>query len=43
VKRFHSNEHFVDCVRNRKVPRSDGMVGLAVVRILEAASISLVK
>jgi len=34
-------EHFVDCVRNKKVPRSDGMAGLAVVRILEAASISL--
>jgi hypothetical protein len=33
-------EHFVDCVRNKKVPRSDGMAGLAVVRILEAASIS---
>ena len=36
-------EQFVDCVRNKKVPRSDGMVWLAVVRILEAASISLVK
>jgi len=36
-------EHFVDCVRNKKVPRSDGMAGLAVVRILEAASISLAK
>jgi predicted dehydrogenase len=36
-------EHFVDCVRNKKVPRSDGMAGLAVLRILEAASISLAK
>jgi predicted dehydrogenase len=36
-------EHFVDCVRNKKVPRSDGMARLAVVRILEAASISLAK
>jgi len=36
-------EHFVNCMRNKKVPRSDGMAGLAVVRILEAASISLVK
>src|SRR5947199_7259930 len=34
-------EHFVDCIRNSKVPRSDGVAGLAVVRILEAASISL--
>src|SRR5213082_2940924 len=32
-------EHFVDCIRNSKVPRSDGVAGLAVVRILEAASI----
>src|SRR6266513_3104014 len=34
-------EHFVDCVRNNSVPRSDGIAGLAVVRILEAASTSL--
>jgi predicted dehydrogenase len=34
-------EHFVDCVHNSKAPRSDGIAGLAVVRILEAASTSL--
>ena len=31
-------EHFVDCVRSKKTPRSDGESGLAVVKILEAAS-----
>jgi predicted dehydrogenase len=34
-------EHFVDCVHNSKAPQSDGIAGLAVVRILEAASTSL--
>src|SRR5256885_17030457 len=36
-------EHFVDCVRNNSVPRSDGIAGLAVVKILEAASTYLAK
>ena len=34
-------EHFVDCVHNSTAPRSDGIAGLAVVRILEAATTSL--
>jgi len=34
-------EHFVDCVRSKKTPRSDGERGLAVVKILEAASKSI--
>jgi predicted dehydrogenase len=36
-------EHFVDCVRFNRVPQSDGQAGLAVVRLLEAASKSLAK
>jgi predicted dehydrogenase len=34
-------EHFADCVRSKKTPRSDGESGLAVVKILEAASKSI--
>jgi predicted dehydrogenase len=34
-------EHFVDCIASGKKPVSDGAAGLAVVRILEAASRSL--
>ncbi len=34
-------QHFVQCVRERKVPRSDGRDGLRVVRVLEAAQRSL--
>jgi predicted dehydrogenase len=33
--------HFLDCVRRRVQPRSDGLDGLAVVRVLEAAEQSL--
>jgi len=33
--------HFLDCVRRRARPRSDGWDGLAVVRVLEAAEQSL--
>ena len=33
--------HFVDCARSGKMPVSDGAAGLAVVRLLEAASRSL--
>ncbi len=33
--------HFVDCIRNKKRPISDGEAGLRVVRILEAATQSL--
>ena len=33
--------HFVECVRNRTTPRSDGRDGLRVVRVLDAAQQSL--
>lgn len=36
-------EHFVDCIINNKLPRSNGTVGLNVVRILEAAQESIRK
>ena len=35
------DEHFVDCVLNGTAPRSDGVVGMRVVRVLEAAQRSL--
>ena len=34
-------EHFLDCVRERKTPLSDGQDGLRVVKVLEAAARSL--
>jgi predicted dehydrogenase len=34
--------HFLDCIRTGNRPTSDGLAGLRVVRILEAASESLV-
>ena len=34
-------EHFADCVRFGKMPRSNGESGLAVVKVLEAASRSM--
>ncbi len=34
-------EHFVECVKTRSTPRSDGRDGLRVVRVLEAAQRSL--
>lgn len=34
-------EHFLECVRERKKPRSDGLDGLRVVKVLEAAGQSL--
>ncbi len=34
-------EHFIDCIQTRRTPRSDGLNGLMVVRILEAAQTSL--
>ena len=34
-------EHFVDCMRNGKLPISSGLSGLKVVQILEAASRSI--
>jgi predicted dehydrogenase len=35
--------HFVECIENGTVPRSDGHAGLRVVRVLEAASRSLAR
>ena len=34
-------EHFVDCIRTGKTPRTDGFSGLRVVSVLEAANLSL--
>jgi predicted dehydrogenase len=34
-------EHFLECIRENKQPRSDGMDGLRVLRVLEAAQQSL--
>jgi len=36
-------QHFIDCITNDKQPRSDGMDGLKVVRVLQAAQKSLDK
>jgi predicted dehydrogenase len=36
-------QHFVDCIKNDKQPRSDGMDGLKVVKVLQAAQESLDK
>lgn len=35
------DSHFVDCIRSQQTPRTDGASGIAVVRVLAAASISL--
>ncbi len=34
-------QHFLDCIRDGKTPRSSGEVGLRIVRLLEAAQASL--
>jgi predicted dehydrogenase len=34
-------EHFVECIREGRTPRSDGATGLRVVRVLEAAQAQL--
>jgi predicted dehydrogenase len=34
-------QHFIDCVQNRKAPRSDGRDGLRVLKVLDAAQRSL--
>ena len=36
-------QHFIDCIRNDKQPRSDGEDGLRVVKVLQAAQNSLAK
>jgi hypothetical protein len=33
--------HFVDCINNHLVPKSDGKLGLRVVEIIEAANRSM--
>ena len=33
--------HFIECVRDRSTPRSDGQDGVSVIRVLEAAQTSL--
>jgi predicted dehydrogenase len=33
--------HFIDCIENRKVPKTDGQLGLRVVELIEAASKSM--
>ena len=35
--------HFIDCVKNRKTPRTDGEEGLRVLRVLESAEKSLMQ
>jgi predicted dehydrogenase len=35
------DQHFLDCIRTRSRPRTDGESGLAVVQVLEAATLSL--
>jgi predicted dehydrogenase len=37
------DEHFVECIRTRSTPRTDGESGLDVVRVLEAADQALVR
>jgi len=34
-------EHFVDCIANKKVPKTDAQLGLRVVELIEAASQSM--
>jgi len=34
-------EHFVDCIVNSKVPKTDGQLGLRIVELIEATSKSM--
>jgi predicted dehydrogenase len=34
-------DHFIDCIEHRKVPRTDGHLGLRVVEVIEAATRSM--
>jgi predicted dehydrogenase len=36
-------QHFIDCIKNKKIPQTDGENGLRVVKILEAAQKSIEK
>ncbi|MFH1045775.1 MAG: Gfo/Idh/MocA family oxidoreductase [Candidatus Omnitrophota bacterium] len=38
---YHECRHFIDCVKNNKTPLSNGIQGLRVVRLLEAAEKSI--
>jgi predicted dehydrogenase len=33
--------HFVDCIEHKKTPMTDGQLGLRVVEVIEAASLSM--
>jgi predicted dehydrogenase len=35
------SEHFVDCLQHKKIPESDGQLGLRVVELIEAATSSM--
>jgi predicted dehydrogenase len=35
------SEHFLDCIKNAKKPRTDGLLGLRVVQLIEAATRSM--
>jgi predicted dehydrogenase len=35
------SDHFVDCIKNDKVPETDGRLGLRVVELIEAATSSM--
>jgi hypothetical protein len=36
-------DYFADCIMNNKTPFNDGLAGLRIVRMLEAADVSLQK
>jgi len=36
-------QHFLDCIKNNQTPRSDGLDGLRVVKVLQATQESLDK
>jgi hypothetical protein len=36
-----AGEHFIDCIRNGKVPETDGSFGVRVVELIEAAASSM--
>ena len=38
---MQEDQHFIDCIRLGTEPQSDGKSGLAVSRVLEAATIAL--
>ncbi len=38
---FNECQHFLDCVRTRRVPRSDATSGLDVLKVLQACQVSL--